>query len=598
MHSILIVRVLLRYSCNQLYFFRKEVTILLVSINNPIARLEENTRNFAAKRISQEEYENYLQFSNGSQPFLIGEKLIYRLVKKSTKTSTEYFILPICTNCEIITSLQDITTNQRMYKIKLYNGETSRIVVFDSNIISTNGCQQLLNFGCIFDDNNIKYLVEYLSLSAINAPIEIVHSKLGWYNNELFLSGNSYSKRNIKSIYVGEINISSHGSLDKYLEMIKEEIIDNTALFFGLLIGFSSMLLGFLNQHIDLGNLLFNYCGNSSKGKTTIAMLATSVFSKPLINNGLMITFNSTSNAIVQFISNANSHTIAIDEVATSEIKHFRKLLYQICSGAERMRLDTNGNMKPVRYFNSAIITTAEFNIIDDSAPDGLRTRIFEIDGNLTTSAENSNKIKKTIIENYGVAGEKYAKYLFSNKTPVLISDYFSTLQELKNVYDEKEYTKFSLTDRILSKLTVILQTAKYFEECFEIVCNYNELIDYVINIERSIGTDSDISEKALEYILQYVSRHRNRFVDSNEESSFAVEGKITKKANYKEIAILKEIVEDVLKCKGFENPKLLYQKWSESKILISEKDRKYKRIRLTKGGEIQPCFVFKIIDL
>ena len=91
---------------------------------------------------------------------------------------------------------------------------------------------------------------------------------------------------------------------------------------------------------------------------------------------------------------------------------------------------------------------------------------------------------------------------------------------------------------------------------------------------------------------------HRNRFVDSNEESSFAVEGKITKKANYKEIAILKEIVEDVLKCKGFENPKLLYQKWSESKMLISEKDRKYKRIRLTKGGEIQPCFVFKIIDL
>lgn len=571
---------------------------MLVSINNPIARLEENTSNFAAKRISQEEYENYLQFSNSSQPFLIGEKLIYRLVKKSTKTSTEYFILPICTTCKIVASLQDISTNQRKYKIEIFNGEASKTVVFDSNIISTNGCQQLLSYGCIFDDNNIKFLVEYLSLSAINAPIETVHSKLGWYNNKLFLSGKSYSKEIINSNYVGEINVSSHGSLDEYLKMIKEEVIDNTALFFALLLGFSSMLLGFLNQHIDLGNLLFNYCGNSSKGKTTVAMLATSVFSKPLLNNGLIVTFNSTSNALVQFVSNANAHTVAIDEVATAEIKNFRKLLYQICSGAERMRLDTNGNIRQINYFNSAIITTAEFNIIDDSAPDGLRTRIFEIDGSLTTSAENSDKIKKTIIENYGIAGEKYTEYLFNIKISVLITDYFLTLQELKNVYAEKEYSKYALTDRIISKLTVILQTAKYFEECFGIVYKYEDLIDYIINIERSIGTDSDISEKALEYILQYVSRHRNRFVDSYEESSFAVEGKITKKANYKEIAILKEIVEDVLKGKGFENPKLLYQKWSESKILISEKDRKYKRIRLTKGGEIQPCFVFKIIDL
>ena len=68
------------------------------------------------------------------------------------------------------------------------------------------------------------------------------------------------------------------GSLDAWLEMVKAEVIGNTAAEICLLIGFASVILGYLNHFTDLGCLLFNFCNTSSKGKTTMAMLSASVW--------------------------------------------------------------------------------------------------------------------------------------------------------------------------------------------------------------------------------------------------------------------------------------------------------------------------------
>lgn len=576
---------------------KKGGNIMVVIIKDYLEQLDETTKNFNVKLLEENEYQQYITLAEEMMPFIVSEKWIFRLFEKRTKQSTKYFIQPICTYCKVVACQQDIWTNERKYEVELFNGKEKQTIIFDSAILTTLGAQQLLRFGCVFDEKSLRFLLEFLSISAFNSPIKNVHSKLGWKDDNTFLSYKVYSPKQIESAYSGNIDIIPKGLLEKWLDMVKNEVIDNIPLFFGMLLGFSSVLLGFLNQHLDLGNLMFNYCGHSSKGKTTVAMLATSVFSKPIFNRGLLSTFNSTNNALLTFISQANSHTVAIDEIATSERTGFRKVLYQICSGAERMRLNTSGEMKESKSFNSIIISTAEFPIIDETAPEGLKTRVFEIEETLTTSAENSDNIKRVVLENYGVAGQAFLEFLFVNKLDALLTDYYECVEELKSFHINQKYEKHALTDRILSKLAVVLQTSKYFVECFGINCKTQDIIEYVVGFERSISTQLDISAKALEYIMQYVSRHRNRFVTGNEDIDFSAEGKISNKRNYKEIAILKEIVEDILENKGFENKKLIYSKWEDNNILDSEKDRKYKRLRLTKGGEIQPCFVFKIYE-
>lgn len=557
--------------------------------------------------VDESEYKNYMILSGEYKPFIITDKFVYRIMKKKIKDEIQFSVCPICTYVKIMVCYQDVITNERSYLVELYNGNDVVEVKCDSTILTSTGTQQILKYGCIYNEKNVKHIIEYLTICALKAPVEYCHSNIGWLINDkrtVFLGNKSYSTDNFRSKYVGHLTMEPAGSLDAWLQMVHSEILYNNKknLMFAMTLGFSSIILGYLNNYIDIGNLMFNYYGNSSKGKTTAAMLATSVFSKPLFNNGLITTFNGTSNALITFVSQASSHTVAIDEVATTEKASFRKVLYQMCSGAERIRLNTSGELKKTKTFNSVIISTAEFQIIDETAPEGLKTRIFELEHSLTTDSQNSEHIKNCVLSNYAVAGEKFVDFIFDNKLNSIIDDFNITYKKIQRLYDKKEFKKHSLTDRILSKLSVVYLTSKYLDELFFSDNNTSShILKCIVEIERSVATQDDISEKALDYIMQYLSKNRTKFITKNTNASdetldsVSIEGAISNKSTYKEIIILKEIVEDILRKRGFENLKLILCKWESSGILITEKDRKYKRLKIVKYGEVQPCYVFRI---
>ena len=73
------------------------------------------------------------------------------------------------------------------------------------------------------------------------------------------------------------------------------------------------------------------------------------------------------------------------------------------------------------------------------------------------------------------------------------------------------------------------------------------------------------------------------------------MEGKIIKGSNSVEISILKSVAESLLAKNGYESIKTLVEKWRENQILLCEKDRAYKRVKLTKDLPTQPCYVFKL---
>ena len=121
--------------------------------------------------------------------------------------------------------------------------------------------------------------------------------------------------------------------------MVKEQISGNTSLELALVLGFASPVLSLLNDSYDIGSLVFNFSNTSSKGKTTAAMLAASVFSNPAMNKGTLITYNATENAIIETISSMNSLTVGLDEVGMSSFRDFSKLLYAICSGTSKKKI-------------------------------------------------------------------------------------------------------------------------------------------------------------------------------------------------------------------------------------------------------------------
>ena len=73
------------------------------------------------------------------------------------------------------------------------------------------------------------------------------------------------------------------------------------------------------------------------------------------------------------------------------------------------------------------------------------------------------------------------------------------------------------------------------------------------------------------------------------------MEGKIIKGSNSVEISILKSVAEALLAKNGYESIKTLVEKWRQKQILLCEKDRAYKRVKLSKDLPLQHCYVFKL---
>ncbi len=569
-----------------------------VNVLNKFKALDDRISGFTPMIISDEEYELYEDMSENG--FIKTPKWIIFMQKKKSKDNVTNYLKPISTYINVIASQQDISTSERKYKIELFNGEKKIITSANSSILCSSGVKELLSKGFIYDENNLKYLLTYLSSSACNAPIENVHSTLGWRFDEeepIFLGSECVSKSNVNSQYVGNFDIAKRGSREEYFKMLQEEVLGNIALEFAFVLGHCSPILGYINHYRDLGCLLVNFGNVTSHGKTTVGELIASAFGNPSVGKALLTTLDGTEQSLVTFASNADSHPVVFDEVGAIGAKNLGKLLYRLASGKERSRNTKEGNNKEAKTFNSVICTTAETQIIDETAPEGLRCRVVEITTDLTTSAANADRIKKCVYSNYSHTGIEFVKFIVANKLDMILEDYDNCYSFLIELYEKNDFEFGKLSKRILSKLSVVLLTAKYLRECFaEIGIDLKAIVKFIVDLERSVAAERDIADKALDCISQYIATHKNCFILDGETSASKIEGRIQKINMGKEVAILKCIVEKVLSENGFENPKMIYKEWARKKILSSERDRPYKRLRLSKDIPAQPCFVFKIM--
>lgn len=570
-----------------------------ITITNLLTSLNDRISSFEPIALDEIDYAEYLKLSDSG--FITTDKWILRLEKKTIKNETVYSVLPVSTYVKIKYCQQDIITKGRTYCVELFNGNNNAEVILGSEILTAQGVKALLAHGCLYDENKVRCLLKYLSNSAYHAPVRNVHSRLGWlWNGEepIFLANKAISRSEFESSYIGQIDIEPKGSLDSWLEMVKVEIVGNTAAEICMIIGFASIILGYLNHFTDLGCLLFNLCNTSSKGKTTLALLSASVCGNPSLDKGVVTTLNSTQNALVAFVAQADSHTVALDECGAGDSGSFRKTMYQLATGRDRMRLNTDGRIRDSNCFNSCIICTSEFPIVDSTAPNGIRARVFEITDTLTTSAENADNIKKCVYQNYGYAGTEFVRFIMQDKLDTILDDYDKCRKNLSSCGDKFGITPGELTERVYSKLAIVLLTAKYVNQFFELGINLKAIAKYLLKLEQSIQTQADVAEKALDLILQYVSIHNNHFLygnDTGQYPSSCVEGKIKNYSGYKDIIVLKVVVDKLLFDNGFENPRAIYGKLIEKTLLLPAKDRPEKKVRLIMNLPGQPCLTFRI---
>lgn len=522
-------------------------------------------------------------------------------VKKTGKSLERNKFTVISSYVKITKKFIDIDTQKVKLEVEFFNGDKVISKIFDRSILTKSGIETLIQYGVCYDTDKPKKLLDYLLVSEQFAEIEYFHTQLGWGEvdgKKVFKSYKLISNDNsdLKSNYIGNLDLEPKGDRDKWFEMIKSEVIGNIPLTTVMLAGFASPLLGFLNEKYDLGSILFNLSNSSSKGKTTAAMLATSVFGNPAIDKSTMITFNATNNALVSFASKCNSHTIALDEAIISTASDVTKQLYTLCAGRDKLRLNTDSELKEATSFSSFIISTAEYDLIPDSATNGIRARVFELNDTFTTSAENSVKIKSTVTENYGYAGNEFVEFIMKEKLNCIEKDYLKCQNALLENYLKKNTSKGELTERVFSKLAIILQTAIYFEECFKIKIN-DKIFNYLLDIEKNIGKVSDRAQFLLECVRQSVEDNNKKYI--TETTRFPPEsplGEIKNNGLKTEIIILKSEAERIFQANNIYDAKSLLHILKTRGQLKCEKDRQYKKLKLNRHDSVrQNCYVFVV---
>ncbi len=260
---------------------------------------------------------------------------------KLTSKGNEFYAYPFAVYMRVKEHYINEDNQQSSFLLEFSNGSEIVEREFSDSILNTKDIGELLSYGITFDEAASKDLIKYLMISKSQAPISSVYNRLGWSITksektfkEYKLITDNFDKP--KGRYTGSIDLTPKGSLNVWTAMVKEQVLGNTPLEFALILGFAAPVLSLLNDSYDIGSLVFNFSNTSSKGKTTAAMLAASVFANPAMNKGTLITYNATENAIIETISSMNSLTVGLDEFGMNSVKNFSRLLYTIRSGTSK----------------------------------------------------------------------------------------------------------------------------------------------------------------------------------------------------------------------------------------------------------------------
>lgn len=497
---------------------------------------------------------------------------------------------------EILAIQQNIDdgTYKALVKYKSFSG-IKEITMPREDYLNKNNLIKYQSKGLDITHGNISLLTQYFNEKEREAQIKNIHTKLGFSNYEGKTIYKLYECIGIDSKYEGIYDVKPIGNKDEYIDMLNQEVIGNTALEFIVIVSLSSVLLGYIGEELGLDSMILHLVGNSTTGKSTALKLAISLFGYPDVKkNGLFGTYNGTNNALIKKLTGLKGVPFSLDEISMSYTQNFTNFIYGLSNGTDKDRLNKDSELKERETWLTTILSNGEKSLIGSSNKNaGVQIRVVEVSNVIwTKDAENSEKINKVILQNYGHIGFEFAEYIMSIDKSDLINGFESAKDEIYKLLDEKLISD-NMTIRRCNKFGVIIQVAYLFQDMMGIKLDIDGIKNMIIDIEKESISNRNFKESAIDYIKQYVSKYRGKF-DGVSHTSTESLGKIIQKENYVEVQMNKISFEQMIKQGGYEDKNIVLRELKDAGYLNCEKDR-YTRCRKNSLGYKEEFFVIKL---
>lgn len=348
------------------------------------------------------------------------------------------------------------------------------------------------------------------------------HCNIGWdsietddgkIEQEIRLQDIYTKNGSIGSEYCGELKdkIAKKGTLESYVEGIRELVVDNPKLETALVTGFTGLITQALEiEKIKECNIVLNYTGKTSKGKTTTSKLALTPFGNP---EDLIRNFNETQACSeISMVSYGIIPYIMDDKIAGYDINKRsdkNKLIDEIMALSHRDVKHRFHDKEDKKYYCPIVMSTEESiaDAISDTTKKGAYYRFIEIECNndLTKSGEHAEQLDEFMDTNYGEAGEEFAKYIIGRyNTKTLTDEYLAIVKVIRN--------KKGINHRAAKRIAVIIFTAQLVNECFDLNIDIDKLLDM---LNQQINKAFEKSNKVLaelKRLHEYINDNQKYF--------------------------------------------------------------------------------------
>lgn len=433
----------------------------------------------------------------------------------------------------------------------LYMGRYHEIEIPREDVISRLKLLQYAAYGLDVQERTAVYLINALleiESKISDKDVMYVHNNLGWYTEENQLLFKKYETpyHNTITSYIGQLLIQPQGSWDEYEAMLKKHVLKSPQLTFAFICGLSAAINGLSEYFCDGETIIVHFSGGSSTGKTTAVMLAISTAGEPnLAKSSLLQSWCATENAILGSVVGNFGFPIAFDEASAINLRDFSKIVYNLCSGKEKARLNQDYNLVSQRGFRTTILSTGEKSLLANcNGNGGLNVRVIEVDNvQLTQSAEEAEEIKDICQYNSGIALDIFSDYLMDklNNKP----NFFDKILKIHRNYREQFMQKCQqnqFTSRLAKKYALFMLTAKLAKSALKIEIDLDALFDFIVSIDEANNNtySRDLADEFMEKLLSLIAKDSSKFTKTTHPS---VGSKIYGRLEYSKGKALNKII-------------------------------------------------------
>jgi hypothetical protein len=284
-------------------------------------------------------------------------------------------------------------------------------------------------------DSIVDFLVRCAKEIQVTKKAEIMRTQFGWADSdskfiigdrEITADGTYYSPPSTATKHLAP-HVVECGTLEKWKEVF--DLYNRPGLepnAFAALTAFGAPLLKFTGQKGAIINLVFR---GSGSGKSTTLAVCNSVWGHP---DNLMAIPKDTVNAKMLKLGVMNHLPFTMDEITNMEAEEFSDMSYGMSQGRwkDRVKAATNELRANTTFWQTISLCSSNAHFSDKlstlkASPDGEMMRLLEYQIKYTDAIsveEGKQMFDHQLRENYGVAGEIYARWLICNKEEAVLS--------------------------------------------------------------------------------------------------------------------------------------------------------------------------------